>query len=694
MSDPYSDILEIPKRYRPPTHYQLLAIAPSEMDREKIKTAANRQLSRVEHFLSASNAAECQKLADEIIRARDTLLDPLARQQYDALTPDAAEPWWKPETTPAAPPASGGEDWWKAPVVETIIPNPPKSSRSEPPPAPPPVSPPQTTGEASGSNSATAWWQQSVPADVSIQPAMPPQTPTIPPASMAEPSDVAAPTPTLRPPQRASIEPLRAESPLPSQPVVNTAPTISPNEAWVASPPPPVALPRPIDTVLPTAPAAQAFADDELDLSRPRRRKFQSNAGMLVLIGLGLLLLGGGGAGVYYMLNKDQEKANTKVVQNPPDDEKQSPAKDPVTKKTPVGPDTNSKKTNPQPKVETPPKKPDPQPMKADPEPKKVDPEPKKVDPEPKKVDPEPKPAEPTFTEPATFHPHTGSVLGIALRRDAKSFLTTSDDHAVIVTTTQGDRKSQLHRLKSEGVAVALCNDDRTAVFCDGYSTVVFDWKKQEIADTFGNPRGAIECLAVAPDGSFVITGANDGCIRMWTAAAKKIDYTLDVDAKETVTALAVSNDGKSIAAGLTDGRIEIWDAAKRARLKRFQAHKGRITCLSYSPSGALASGGADSKVRVWEAVTAKPLKFFEAHKAPVLALGWYSDGRRLVTGGVDKAAFVWEMESGKRVEWSPKIDGKVFCLSVDARDRFVLAGLGDGTVQLLPLPTLGNKGE
>src|SRR5262249_20361081 len=157
--------------------------------------------------------------------------------------------------------------------------------------------------------------------------------------------------------------------------------------------------------------------------------------------------------------------------------------------------DSTTKKSNPQPKPEPQPKKIDPQPMKVDTEPKKVEtPEPKKVEGEPKKVDPEPKPTEPDFTEPAAFQPHTRSVLGIALRRDAKSFLTLSDDRTVMVTSTSGERKAELHRLKSEGVAVVLCNNDRTAVFCDGYSTVVFNLKNQQVAETFGNPRGAIEC--------------------------------------------------------------------------------------------------------------------------------------------------------------------------------------------------------
>ena len=40
MFDPYHKWLGIPKDQRPPTHYQLLGISPTEQDREVIEEAA------------------------------------------------------------------------------------------------------------------------------------------------------------------------------------------------------------------------------------------------------------------------------------------------------------------------------------------------------------------------------------------------------------------------------------------------------------------------------------------------------------------------------------------------------------------------------------------------------------------------------------------------------------------------------
>lgn len=154
MVDPY-DWLGLPKPQRPPTYYQLLGVATSVTDPTTIKAAAERQIRRLLPHLSGPLALDAERLWMELEEARDTLLDPVKRSQYDAITPeppateepaaapaaeaplspeelDAAtepdpQPWWK--STPEA--ASGKEAWWKEAVPEPVAP---------PPPPPPPRS--------------------------------------------------------------------------------------------------------------------------------------------------------------------------------------------------------------------------------------------------------------------------------------------------------------------------------------------------------------------------------------------------------------------------------------------------------------------------------------------------------------------------------------------------------------------------
>src|SRR5947209_9937973 len=100
-----------------------------------------RQMERVRGHQSGPDAADCARLLQEILTARDTLLDPQRRRIYDATSPDAV-PWWQASTQPAAAPApnppppapvAAGEPWWKATA--------PMPEYTPPVPAAPPPSP-------------------------------------------------------------------------------------------------------------------------------------------------------------------------------------------------------------------------------------------------------------------------------------------------------------------------------------------------------------------------------------------------------------------------------------------------------------------------------------------------------------------------------------------------------------------------
>jgi hypothetical protein len=96
MLDPYHRWLAIPKDRRPPTHYQLLGVAPDEADPEVINEAALRQASHVRTYQAGPHADVCTRLLTEIAQARKTLLNPEKRREYDAQL--AAPP-----TPPALP---------------------------------------------------------------------------------------------------------------------------------------------------------------------------------------------------------------------------------------------------------------------------------------------------------------------------------------------------------------------------------------------------------------------------------------------------------------------------------------------------------------------------------------------------------------------------------------------------------------
>ncbi|HEX7376626.1 MAG TPA: hypothetical protein VF278_05910 [Pirellulales bacterium] len=84
MFDPYRKWLGIPEDQRPPTHYQLLGIAPDEHDLDVIEAAMLRQSAFVRNFQSGQYAEDATRLLNEIAAARLCLVDRKKRSKYDA----------------------------------------------------------------------------------------------------------------------------------------------------------------------------------------------------------------------------------------------------------------------------------------------------------------------------------------------------------------------------------------------------------------------------------------------------------------------------------------------------------------------------------------------------------------------------------------------------------------------------------
>lgn len=81
--DPYDQWLGIPPTERPPDHYRLLGLARYEGDSARIEAAADERMRLVCKHLTGPHAALTQPLLAELAAARECLLSPQAKSEYD-----------------------------------------------------------------------------------------------------------------------------------------------------------------------------------------------------------------------------------------------------------------------------------------------------------------------------------------------------------------------------------------------------------------------------------------------------------------------------------------------------------------------------------------------------------------------------------------------------------------------------------
>ncbi|MHC5003082.1 MAG: WD40 repeat domain-containing serine/threonine protein kinase [Planctomycetota bacterium] len=111
-----------------------------------------------------------------------------------------------------------------------------------------------------------------------------------------------------------------------------------------------------------------------------------------------------------------------------------------------------------------------------------------------------------------------------------------------------------------------------------------------------------VKAVLMLPDGQRLVTGSAHGVLAVRAVETGAVVRSL-TGGGSWVTALGLAPDGTTLAAGRNDGTIETWDLVTGdLRFRIVGAHDARVSGLVFSPDGArLHSSGWDAAVKMWD---------------------------------------------------------------------------------------------
>ncbi|XP_058119125.1 bromodomain and WD repeat-containing protein 3 [Anopheles coustani] len=215
----------------------------------------------------------------------------------------------------------------------------------------------------------------------------------------------------------------------------------------------------------------------------------------------------------------------------------------------------------------------------------------------------------------------------------------------------------------------------------------------------------AVYCVLFDRTGKYIITGADDFLVKLWSAIDGRLLATFR-GASAEITDIAINLDNTMLAAGSLDRILRVWDLQYGGPIAVLSGHTGMITsvnfcpspktdlrylvttstdgsvafweystragkttfcskptsyheklrpgqaqmiCGSFSPGGIfLAAGSADHHVRVYLMSEDGPKRILEteSHADTVDSIQWAHAGLRFISGSKDGTALVWHFES------------------------------------------------
>lgn len=220
--------------------------------------------------------------------------------------------------------------------------------------------------------------------------------------------------------------------------------------------------------------------------------------------------------------------------------------------------------------------------------------------------------------------------------------------------------------------------------------------------------------LVYSPDGKRLLTGGNDGQIRIWdsatAAAVKTLAATTPVAAataadaaagekpmNPAVTALSITADGQRLVSATNQGKVQIWDLASEgdAATKPVAefGHPVSVKAAKVNADGSrLTTLAADNVVRVFDVEIGRELQRFESGlpaEQSLLGLAFAPDNETVLATGTDKLVHVWQVSTERFLEAHTGTSTAV--TFVGDGSRFATTG-NDGIVRLWALEAADNK--
>nr|XP_032826386.1 WD repeat-containing protein 90-like isoform X2 [Petromyzon marinus] len=233
---------------------------------------------------------------------------------------------------------------------------------------------------------------------------------------------------------------------------------------------------------------------------------------------------------------------------------------------------------------------------------------------------------------------------------------------SVSATMEGGVRESEFVSMEGEmvldGAVVSAAFDDVMEMGIVGTAAGTLwyiNWTERACVRLVSGHRGKVNDIAFSPDGSQLVSGSEDGLLRVWSVPEMELVVQFQV-LHRSCTCVAWRPSGAApsqVAAGFGDGTLRLFGVASARTLHKLQPHGAAIRCVAFSSDGeVMLTGGADGRVALNSVSTGLTFRMLSQHSSsPICSLQCAPahgspEGRDLwLAASLDRRISIWKAD-------------------------------------------------
>ena len=211
----------------------------------------------------------------------------------------------------------------------------------------------------------------------------------------------------------------------------------------------------------------------------------------------------------------------------------------------------------------------------------------------------------------------------------------------------------------------------------------MWEWQSESYILKQQGHLDSMNALTYSPDGTRIITAADDGKLKVWDVTSGFCIVTF-TEHTSGVTGVEFAKRGGVLFTSSLDGSVRAWDLLRYRNFRTFTGPtRLSFSSLSVDPSGeVVCAGSLDSfEIHVWSVQTGALLDQLSGHEGPVSSLSFAPNGSRLVSGSWDRTVRVWDIFSRTQTSEPLQLQSDILCVAFRPDNHQVAVSALDGSL-------------